>query len=81
MICTCSLDAAEPEFEMKARIDVEISPMHIGGDVALLPAGSDSEWLPGPLTADDSFPATIFAPPVSDQPGAPASKPPSGART
>ena len=80
MTCTCSLDAAEPEFEMKARIDVETRPMHMGGDVAVLPAGSDSEWLPGPLTANDSLPATTLAPPVSVQPGAPASKPPSGAR-
>ncbi len=32
---------------MKARIDVDTRPMHIGGEVALLPAGSDSEWLPG----------------------------------
>ena len=54
--------------------------MHIGGDVAVLPAGSDSEWLPGPLAANDSLPATILAPPVSVHPGAPASKPPSGAR-
>ena len=57
---------------------VESRPMHMGGVVALLPAGSDSEWLPGPPTENDSLPATTLAPPVSVQPAAPLSRPPSG---
>ena len=68
-----------PEFDAKKRIPVEITPMHIAGDGALLPAGSASEWLPAPLTANDSFPQTTFAPPVNVQPAAPFSRPPSGA--
>ncbi len=56
--------------------------MHIGGEVALLPAGSDREWLcPAPPTMYDSLPVTTRAPPVSVQPAAPLSKPLSGAGT
>ena len=57
----------------RARIWLESRPMHIGGEVALLPAGSESEWLwPGPPTMYDSLPVTTLAPPVSVQPAAPS---------
>ena len=81
MTCTCSFEAAEPGFEMNVRILVETAPMHMGGVVALLPAGSDSQWLPAPLTENDSLPETTLSPPVSVQPAAPFSRPPSGAST
>jgi hypothetical protein len=51
--------------------------MHSSGDVAELPDGSASDALP--RTWEESPPATA-APPLSDQPGAPLSKSPPGAR-
>jgi hypothetical protein len=38
-----SLDVDKPELAAKKRILLEKRLMHIGGDVALLPAGSESE--------------------------------------
>lgn len=50
---------------------------HIGGLVALLPAGSESEYRSPPSwTKNDSFPVTTFAPPLTVQPAVPLSKPP-----
>ena len=81
MTCTRSLELALPVLDVKKRMPPENAPMHIGGDVALLPAGSDSEWVwPGPPTLNDSLPATTRAPPVSFHPAAPVSKSPPGER-
>ena len=50
--------------------------MHIGDDVAELPAGSASDMRSFvELTENDSLPAISFAPPVSDQPVAFSSEP------
>ena len=56
--------------------------MQTGGLTAELPAGRLSERpSPAPLRKKDSLPATADAPPDSDHPAPPASKPPSGAST
>src|SRR5919197_1971460 len=52
----------------------------MAGLVAELPAGSESECEPPPLTLNDSLPDTTDAPPVSVHPAAPPSKSPPGAR-
>ena len=43
MTCTFSFDEAKPLFIAKKRILPEKRLMHIGGEVALLPRGSESE--------------------------------------
>ena len=80
MTCTRSLEVALPVLEVNRRIPSERGPMHIGGEVALLPAGSESEWVcPGPPTLNDSLPVTTRAPPLSVHPAAAVSKSPPGA--
>jgi hypothetical protein len=55
-------------------------PTHMTGEVAVAPGGRRSERAsPEPLTFQGSFPLTTEAPPVSFQPGWPASKDPPGA--
>jgi hypothetical protein len=61
---------------MKKRRTVDVVPMHICGESAVLPAGSDSDDLSAvEWTKYDSFPETTRAP-ESVQPVAPASSPP-----
>jgi len=73
---TVSTEVGAPLLRAKNRSVGCSSVMHVAGDVAELPAGSESELRSlDELTENDSFPATSLAPPVSDQPVAFSSEP------
>ena len=73
---TVSTDVGAPLLRTKNRSVGWSSVMHIGDDVAELPAGSASDMRSFvELTENDSLPAISFAPPVSDQPVAFSSEP------
>jgi hypothetical protein len=59
-------------------MDTFFGPRHNIGLIALLPLGSASERLP--VGRNGSFSGAIDAPPLKDQPVAPLSRPPFGAR-
>jgi hypothetical protein len=52
--------------------------MQVAGLTARLPLGSDNEWVP--LAKKGWFPEPTDAPPLSDHPFEPLSRPPFGAR-
>src|SRR6478736_7556731 len=73
---TVSTEVGAPLLRAKNRSVGCSSVMHVAGDVAELPAGSESELRSlDELTENDSLPATSLAPPVSDQPVAFSSEP------
>src|SRR5438874_7776609 len=71
-------ESVPPASAPNMRIAMFFGPMQVTGLSATLPLGSESECVP--VGRNGSFPGTTAAPPDSDQPVEPFSRPPLGAR-